>query len=324
MWELDPDVYGDSDLFGHEVEPIDIAPIRSYGSLAQLQGRDGTHYEDYTEDLPAQQMPADLAQSRHSAAFLPARTHRDTFSVSQFIRNRLCDPEHILSIEEAIGNPPEFDMDIRDTSGVRLRESDMRVPSGSRGESAFESTKHASRQCPPHPKSELGGCDLLRKWSFLQSTMLSMVYVTSSDDPGVQPGIHRLVDLKAFADLNCDQLKNQRCGVRREIVSHSRPQPKCGFFCKTGQLGMGILGAGTVYYLAGVEYQIKPGLSAGSSATSFMRPDWIPPVDEAGDLRSVRAKYHLYLEMRALVSPPPATHTQKANQFTDPIPPIPV
>lgn len=306
MWQLDPDVYGDSDLFGHEVEPIDIAPIRSYGSLSQLQGRAGTHYEDYTQELPRQQLPAGLSNrgvflGSHDAAFLRAREHREAFSVSQFVRRRLCDPEHVLSIEEAIGNPPEFEVDIRDTSGIRLRDSDMLVPSGSRGESAFDSTKHAARQCPPQPKGAPEGCDINAKWSFKDSTMLSMVYVTSSHDPDILPGIHRLVDLKAFADINCNQLKNQRCGVRREVVFHGRPQPKCGFFCKAGQLGMGIATAGLSQNMAAADFgTMRSGLAQYG-------PNSLTSVDErlgaeSAAVQSVRAS-RLFASLHPPASP---------------------
>ena len=302
MWQLDPDVYGDSDLFGHEVEPIDIAPIRSYGSLSTLQGRAGTHYEDYTQELPVQQLPAGLSQSRHDDAFLRAREHRSAFSVSQFVRRRLCDPEQVLSIEEAIGNPPEFEVDIRDTSGIRLRDSDMLVPSGSRGESAFDSTKHAARQCPPQPSGAPEGCDINAKWSFQDSTMLSMVYVTSSHDPDILPGIHRLVDLKAFADINCNQLKNQRCGVRREVVFHGRPQPKCGFFCKAGQLGMGIATASASIGVAAVDLKTKKNFKLTQYG-----PNSLTPVDERfgaefADVQSVRAS-RLFASLHPPASP---------------------
>lgn len=224
-------MYGDSDLFGHEVAPLDTGPIRAYGSLAQIQGRAGPHLEDWTADLPADQDPGE----NHALFFKNARDHRSLFSVDSFVRKRVCDPEHVLSVEEVIGNAPTFESDIRDSSHARLRESDMRVPSDARGESAFESTRYASRECPSG-----GGCDLETPFSFRDSSMLIRVYVTSSDDPEVLPGVHRLLDLKGFPDVDCNMLKGQRCGVERTLVPHGRKQPKCGVFCSLGRAAAGV------------------------------------------------------------------------------------
>jgi len=281
--------YGESDLFGHEVEPLDIAPIRIYGSLAQIQGRAGTHYEDWTEDLPAQEDPG----QDHKAYFKNARDHRDLFSVDAFVRDRLCDPEHVLSIEEAIGNAPEFDVDIRDSSHIRLRESDMRVPAGARGESAFESTKHASRECPIG-----GGCDLELPFSFRDSSMLTRVYVTSSDDPDVLPGVHRLLDIKAFPDVDCNLLKNQRCGVERTLVEHGRKQPKCGFFCALGKGVEGVASGLLTIGFAAMSVHPNPITSTigdmGSDVTSYLYP-MPPPGSETDVVQCAAATAQLQL-----------------------------
>ena len=277
MWQLDPDVYGESDFFGHEIEPLDIAPIRTYGSLAQIQGRAGTHHEDWTQDLPPEENPGD----DHALFFKNARDHRDLFSPDAFVRDRLCDPEHVLSVEEAIGNAPHFTTDIRDSSNARLRQSDMRVPAGARGESAFESTRYASRECP-----EGGDCDLELPFSFRDSSMLTRVYVTSSDDPDVIPGVHRLLDLKAFPDVDCNLLKEQRCGVTRTLVPHGRKKPKCGFFCTLGKAAEGVASTLLVVGTAAMSVHPSPIVSTlgdmGSDVASYLYP--MPPPGKSTDV----------------------------------------
>tara|TARA_B110000027_G_scaffold39786_1_gene43924 strand:+ start:105 stop:701 length:597 start_codon:yes stop_codon:yes gene_type:complete len=144
--------------------------------------------------------------------------------------------------------------------------------------------------------------------------MLSMVYVTSSHDPDILPGIHRLLDLKAFADLNCNQLKNQRCGVRREVVFHGRPQPKCGFFCKAGQLGMGIATASAAIGMAGVEFKMKKTFKLTQYG-----PNSLTPVDERfgaefADVQSVRAS-----RLFASLHPPASPGTRHARHTLVPV-----
>lgn len=211
MWQRDPDIYGESDMFGHLVEPVDIAPIRAVGPLRLLRGETDVK-EDFTSLVPR-----DASATAHERYFRVAMQHRSLFSVDGFVEHRVCDPEHRLTVEEAIGNPPEFEVDIRDSSHIRLRESDMRVPAAARGESSFESTKLAARQCP-----DGGGCDLTTPFSWRDSSFMVKVYVTSSDDPDVLPGIHRLLDLKVFRGTRCEDRKQQRCGVQRELVRHGR------------------------------------------------------------------------------------------------------
>lgn len=43
--------------------------------------------------------------------------------------------------------------------------------------------------------------------------------VTSSDDPDVRPGIHRLLDLKAWPSVPCQQLPQQRCSMQRSTYA---------------------------------------------------------------------------------------------------------
>lgn len=201
--------------------------------------------------------------------------------MDKFVRHRVCDPEHVLSVEEAIGNAPEFETDIRDSSHIRLRNSDMRVPAGARGESAFDSTKHASRECPWQ-----GSCDLETPFSFRDSSFLNRVYVTSSDDPNVLPGVHRLLDLKAFPDVECNNLKNQRCGVERKLVPHGRKKPSCGVLCT---LGKGIEGVGAAMLTIGtaaMSVHPNPIMSTlgdmGSDVASYLYP--MPPPGKSTDV----------------------------------------
>lgn len=121
-------------------------------------------------------------------------------------QNRICDPEYRYSIEEAVGNPREFprNYQIRDTSNARLYRYDMYVPASELGESDFH-------------RKWFGGCghgyncDITDPPSYYDSSLQSWVYVTSSDDPDVLPGWHRLIDVKAWPPVACNRMPRQRC-----------------------------------------------------------------------------------------------------------------
>jgi len=115
---------------------------------------------------------------------------------------------------------------------------------------------------------------------------LTRVYVTSSDDPDILPGVHRLLDLKAFPKVDCSELKDQRCGVDRKLVAHGRKKPTCGFFCSIGKglegVGAGLLTVGT----AAMSVFPSPIGSTlgdmGSDVVSYLYP--MPPPGSSTDV----------------------------------------
>jgi hypothetical protein len=169
MWTRSMNVYtAVEDQMGHAVEDWMIAPMRAYGSLRQLQ--------DVSKELAGAHFPEDFSEmdtrSDSSFAFKSARLQRERWNPFKFYRERICDPEYHMSIEEVAGNAPHWETWIRDTSRAILFNSDMTVPASLRGESNFEGTDNHPNVCP-----EGEACDLTKKPTYRESSMLQLVYV---------------------------------------------------------------------------------------------------------------------------------------------------
>jgi hypothetical protein len=175
LWRQDKKVYGEEDLFAHDVPVHNYAPLRAFGSLRQLRdletGGDGTEYnEDYTNMADADQFTADRGD------------HRAANCLQSLYRERICNPVYKYSINDAIGNPPIGSNDpnqrnfIRDASRAKLPRWDMMVPNGMLGASGIRR---------PHPEGcglniESGGCDWTKTPNYYDSSLWSWAYVTSS------------------------------------------------------------------------------------------------------------------------------------------------
>lgn len=205
IWRLDKKVYGEEDLFAHDVPVHSFAPLRAFGSLRQLRdmatgGLGSTFSEDYTNMAGA----GDFAKDR---------TDRTAYRLQALYKERMCNPVYKYSINDAIGNPPigNNNMDqtdiIVDASTAKIPKWDMHVPNGMLGASGIRR---------PHPEGcglgiESGGCDASKAPTYYDSSLWSFAYVTSSHDPEVTPGWHRLLYLKAFTLAACSANKDQVC-----------------------------------------------------------------------------------------------------------------
>jgi hypothetical protein len=210
LWQMDAKVYGEEDLFSHDVPVHNFAPLRAFGSLRQIRdmatGGDG---KDFSEDYTNMAALADFKEDRGG--------YRADNSLQALYRERICNPTYKYSINDAIGNPPvgSNDMEggidgtsfIKDASQAKLPRYDMFVPNGMLGASGIRR---------PHPEGcglniESGGCDPAKAPTYYDSSLWSWAYVTSSHDPDVQPGWHRLLYLKAFTLAACSANKGQTC-----------------------------------------------------------------------------------------------------------------
>ena len=205
IWRLDKKVYGEEDLFAHDVPVHSFAPLRAFGSLRQLRdmatgGLGSTFSEDYTNMAS----PGDFTKDR---------TDRAAYRLQALYKERMCNPVYKYSISDAIGNPPigNNNMDqtdfIVDASTAKLPKWDMSVPNGMLGASGIRR---------PHPEGcglgiESGGCDASKAPTYYDSSLWSFAYVTSSHDPEVTPGWHRLLYLKAFTLAACSANRDQTC-----------------------------------------------------------------------------------------------------------------
>jgi hypothetical protein len=127
------------------------------------------------------------------------RLARQTNVAKDLLRDVYCNPDYDLTVEQAVGNPPphEFSDTIVDSSAAN-RPKDMITYGTLRGGDVNRG----------YEANGPGGNTPTYKDTSLQS----WVYVTSSDDPKVSPGFHRLADLRIWPDTNCDRIKSQPCG----------------------------------------------------------------------------------------------------------------
>ena len=199
-WQSDPGVYGTADAFGQEQNAIDIGPLFAYGSLRQLQDvvTNGTGFvEDFTEDT----------QRILGGELSSARARRSSFNLQRLYNTRICNPIYKYTIEDAVGDPPYTDAPlIRDSSSERASGGgyDMSVPKEELGFSDFDRVLSAG--CDTGQECEASGA-----YSFRAQSLYQYVYVTSSHDPEVRPGWHRMLDLKAWNGDSCVTNANQPC-----------------------------------------------------------------------------------------------------------------
>jgi len=126
---------------------------------------------------------------------------------SEMLRKVFCNPQHPLTVEEVIGDPPPFDssFDKFDSSSYGNAQ-DLRAPATFKGSGNYDTQMSQSGASASTTGSLSYRDRSLRQW----------VYVTSSDDATVLPGWHRLSDLRAFPDLNCNEVSDQSCGYLRQ------------------------------------------------------------------------------------------------------------
>ena len=208
-WRRDRQVYGVKDALQNEVPLTDYGPLRAYGSLRQL--RDTVHSgigkknfpEDYTNHHP------DLCKGEacgHFTADLEAKEHRSALAL---FRDRICNPTYKYGLEDAIGDPPYVTArdKITDASNRRQKRYDMFVPNPVLGPVDTKTRYH--KGCGLGVDSN--GCDKIRSPNYEESSLWQWVYVTSSHDPSVNPGWHRLLHLPIFPDRACDANAKQIC-----------------------------------------------------------------------------------------------------------------
>ena len=191
------------DALGHQVPLVEFGPLLSYGSLRQLRDTvdGGADWNVYAEDFT---LRTDLGSE-----FNADRDRRWTSSAQYMYTNRVCNPEFKYSIEHAIGNPPFSTGDeIRDISSARVKKYDMSVSNHALGESAVD--QKLTDGCGLQD-----ACHIDRAPTHRDGSMWQFVYVTSSDDPEVRPGWHRLPNLKIWPTWACNQNAQQTCGASK-------------------------------------------------------------------------------------------------------------
>lgn len=195
---FDVGAYEEQASRGGAVTCYDIAPIVGYGSLDALRGEFGgalvntaacgDALEPQTEDFMQETMCGRVAELPLGAAFF----HNDNEFRKQHSpyghQRTMCNPSQYWSVQDAVGNArlqigPLYDSHAPYRSDI----NGMVAPAESRGDSLYDSR-------------------------FMQRSLIKFVYVTSSSDPAVPPGLHRLMDLQIFREASCRDMPFQQCG----------------------------------------------------------------------------------------------------------------
>ena len=121
-----------------------------------------------------------------------------------------CNPTYSLTIEELVGDPPPF-TERDDTYDTSIPS----IPKNLVAPGMFKGNGNFAKRYSQH-MSDSG--EVL---SYNEQSTQRWVYLTSSDDPSVAPGWHRLAELRAFPDVDCDDMQEQLCGFQRQSGSGS-------------------------------------------------------------------------------------------------------
>jgi hypothetical protein len=100
---------------------------------------------------------------------------------------------------------------------------------------------------------DANGCDKIMSPNYEESSLWQWVYVTSSDDAGVNPGWHRLLHLPIFPDRACDANAKQICNSHASSATSENfdldaavaAQFKKEMKDAEGSLGMALFSLGT-------------------------------------------------------------------------------
>jgi hypothetical protein len=136
---------------------------------------------------------------------------RQTNYANDLLRDTFCNPDVALTIEQAVGDPPPHATgdDLWDAETVN-RPYSLQTPASLRGGDVDRGyTANGPDGSTP---------------TYKDTSTQSWVYVTSSDDPLVSPGFHRLADLRVFPDTACNKIKSQPCGSLTQSSAGSSSQ----------------------------------------------------------------------------------------------------
>ena len=176
---------------GYEVDTF--APVVNYGSLSTLKSAYMASLRDCSSGFASDDLALHAycnMQDRFGSqrSYLALETgQRETFSPIAFHRDRLCSSSWEISVEDTLARPPQHMDALFDTpERNKFMIDNWIVPAWARGEEQIDGRT-------------------------LMLSMRSFVYVTSSDDPSVRPGMHRLIDLPVFGDVRCNFLPAANC-----------------------------------------------------------------------------------------------------------------
>lgn len=180
-----------------------FAPLVAYGSLEALRSMTMSQAKSCVAGFAPEDVAlaffcngVDASGSQKGVYFENDAEHRARYAPFEYKRSRYCNPATSISIEAALAKPPLFGDALADTpvdSAARINA--YRVTPAQRGEENYEPS--------------------------LLLSMRSWAYVTSSSDPAIRPGMHRLRDLPVFTATACGQLPKVPCSASASLSSSS-------------------------------------------------------------------------------------------------------
>lgn len=175
---------------------VSFAPVVGYGSLEMLQSMRmaalGSCQQGFGEEDAETAMVCNSNDVSHSAVgpFQRSLVHRASHAPFTMQRDVWCNPEAHLSVESTVGNPLMLTDTLYDTPiKSHFFINYYRVIAAARGEEFIDGT-------------------------YKQYNLMSWVYVTSSGDPHLRAGMHRLRDLPVFRTTPCSELPGVQCNLR--------------------------------------------------------------------------------------------------------------
>jgi len=177
-----------------------FSPIVGYGSLETMQ----SSYLGYATACRQNFAREDIAMQIFCNGIGPAGAgqgtelrldaqERQTYAPFIIQRDMLCNEAQDISIEDTLGRPHDFDTSLFDTPyRSRLAINQIFAAPYHRGEEKLTQRRYTLN-------------------------MRSFVYITSSTNPSVRPGMHRLLDLPVFDREECKQLPGVNCAPRTSL-----------------------------------------------------------------------------------------------------------
>ena len=196
----------------HDASVKRFVPIVAYGSLDLLRSAHWANPQMTSDDtLFPEDLVTHIRQQEGVGDWLKfEETNRFNYAPSS-MQARYCNPSQEISIEDALGDPkesPSFLWDIykdeRVAEGAWMgnTENFLKKPSG----------KTVANGGPwMYARVDLFDAEIIDN-NYKKLNLFSMVYVTSSDDPNIPPGVHRLADINVFANApSCGFVSYAKC-----------------------------------------------------------------------------------------------------------------
>lgn len=174
-----------------------FSPIVGYGSLESMQSSYMAYSTACRQDFALEDVAMQIycngigpTGEGKGTQLRPDALLREVYAPFAIQRDRLCNEAYDISIEDTLARPPEFDTFLYDTP---------------------YKSKFAIDQlfAAPYHRGE----EKITFRRYLLS-MRSFVYITSSSNPAVRPGMHRLLDLPVFDHAWCAALPGVNCAPR--------------------------------------------------------------------------------------------------------------